>query len=67
MVRHAQRLPDAAVLPSRFLKMADLYLSAKGLADMKKRVSKAEADRLDALVKEGKIKIIGAGKKDASE
>lgn len=47
--------------------MADLYLSAKGLADMKKRVSKAEADRLDALVKEGKIKIIGAGKKDASE
>ena len=37
-----------------------VYLSPKGLADVKKRVSKEDAQRLDELVKQGRIKIVGA-------
>jgi hypothetical protein len=40
--------------------MADLriYLSPKGFAEVKKRVSPEDAQRLDAMVKEGTIKIV---------
>jgi hypothetical protein len=38
--------------------MMQLYLSPKGLADLKKRVSKEDSERLDTLVKDGQIKIV---------
>ena len=35
-----------------------VYLSPKGLADVKKRVSPEDAIRLDEMVKSGEIKIV---------
>lgn len=41
--------------------MTRLYLSKRGLADVMKRVSEEDRERLRRLVAEGEIKIVGTG------
>lgn len=47
--------------PSRTHQVPRVYLSKRGLADVMKRVSEEDRERLQKLVEDGEIKIVGPG------